>query len=133
MTREFVSGSFGLFFINDYNFPAAVWSAEWSGNGIPMGSNASLPYFSILPGMKTCVVSAYGVYDTNFNPFTDGHNAFLGANVNMYLQIDEETYTEGTIAYIDKWRWKVDSNGLATWSMVALADWKFHDFGGSDA
>lgn len=129
-----ISGINGVVKVGTYsNYPAATWAFEMHSSSVPCKSLPSKLFVDVLPGFKTAKLTASGVCRVEFNPFVAARREYI----NQYKPIIVTAYNLGGVrqiaradsALITDWHWRDDANGMATWQIVALADWQFYNFG----
>lgn len=125
--------------IGGYDFPCDSWKVRLYTSSIALPSVASGAYVDIIPGgHKQCVLRATGVWCSDFNIFSTAH-AYLASYKTIILQIDEgEDPDEGTqlvmpSAFLQEWEPETSVDGIARFSLLAIGNYTFNDFGGLPA
>jgi len=120
-----ISGTEGTLTINGIDFPANEMQIEMRSTSLIFKTAGSMPWGDVSPGGKVGFLRANG-YCKVFNPFLQANPAYLNTFATIILTFKAGNHVGGfPSALITNWTYNNRSDGVPTWSLEAIGNYKF--------
>ncbi len=129
--KTFISGNQGSIFVGNYELCADYWEWEAKASATALPTVASRLFVDTLSGHKTAMIKAHGSVSVEDNPFIQ--NLKINKYKDVRLTVKTSVVAIMPNAFIAQWIYKDTIPGRAEWVLVAISNYSFQDFSGTDA